>query len=205
MPIGGGRSSLDLARPRGYHRARAAIGQPIVARTPTPSPARDGRPRGPAGRLRQRSGNDCANAGPAHRRGCYGHGNAGRAISRRQDRAAPSSHSMGRCCSTMARQLQGPLHRLGRAGHHPRGWWDRSVLRRVARRAPGGAGRPRDDVRVQPRRRQLSTPAERPRTLESMLSDHQQMVDQLVAQGVIQPPFILAGHSLGAISRWPPR
>lgn len=42
-----------------------------------------------------------------------------------------------------------------------------------------------------------STPAERPRTLESMLSDHQQMVDQLVAQGVIQPPFILAGHSLG--------
>jgi pimeloyl-ACP methyl ester carboxylesterase len=43
-----------------------------------------------------------------------------------------------------------------------------------------------------------STRAERPRTLESMLSDHQQMVDQLVANGVIEPPFILAGHSLGA-------
>jgi pimeloyl-ACP methyl ester carboxylesterase len=43
-----------------------------------------------------------------------------------------------------------------------------------------------------------STPAERPRTLESMLSDHQQMVDQLVAMGVIEPPFVIAGHSLGA-------
>ena len=43
-----------------------------------------------------------------------------------------------------------------------------------------------------------STPAERPRTLESMLSDHQQMVDQLVARGVIEPPFVLAGHSMGA-------
>ena len=43
-----------------------------------------------------------------------------------------------------------------------------------------------------------STPAERPRTLKSMLSDHQQMVDQLVAMGVIEPPFVLAGHSMGA-------
>ena len=43
-----------------------------------------------------------------------------------------------------------------------------------------------------------STPAERPRTLESMLSDHQQMVDQLVAMGVIEPPFVLMGHSMGA-------